>query len=180
MFAYILLLVTFLAIIHFIYEAIIAPSMRFKARLDLFRLRDELRSMKIKHGDTLDDKHFNYLQDSINSTINMIPRFELMTISMMMVALKKDSYLEKKLQERLKVLDDCVIPDVIEIRKRSMDIALRAYFINSGMWFCYLLPIAISLGLYKALKDKIRSIISLPIHGLEKIAPKYNSPEIFG
>jgi hypothetical protein len=178
MMTYILLTVTFLAITHFIYEAILAPSMRLKARFDLFRLRDELRSLKINHGEILDNKHFTYLHDSINTAINMIPRFELMTISIMITELKKDRELGRKLNERLRVMDDCTIPDVIMIRKKITDIALRAYFINSGMWFYYLLPIALTLGLYKALKEKIKSIISLPTSVLEKIAPKYISPEM--
>jgi hypothetical protein len=68
-----------LTLAHFIYESIVAPSLRLKIRYDLFALRDELRFLKIKRGSSLDDKHYVYLQDSINTMISHLARYDIAT-----------------------------------------------------------------------------------------------------
>jgi hypothetical protein len=170
--------IALLAIIHFVYEAILAPSFRLKLRCDLFLLRDELRSLKVDHAEMLDDKHFTYLQDSINSIILMIPRFEIGTVAMINRELEKDKSLEEKVQKRVKLLDDCAIPEVAVIRKKSLHLAFKALLINGGMCFLYILPMAILSVLYKAVANSIRAVISVPKPDLDKIAPYINSSKI--
>jgi len=45
-----------LAVYHFVYEGILAPSFRLKLRFELFELRDELRKLKISHAEDLRDE----------------------------------------------------------------------------------------------------------------------------
>jgi hypothetical protein len=58
-----------LAALHFVYESILAPSFRLSLRFKLFVLRDEVRQLKIDCASSLNDRHFDFLQDSINNLI---------------------------------------------------------------------------------------------------------------
>jgi hypothetical protein len=50
-------LMFFLALAHFIYESILAPSWRLSLRFRLFSLRDEVRALEADCRDGLDDEH---------------------------------------------------------------------------------------------------------------------------
>lgn len=171
----ILIVLSFLAIGHFIYEAIIAPSLRLSVRFDLFALRDELRALKIEQGDALSNKHFEYLQDSINAIVLMLPRFDAGMLNSMNKELENNKELEAKVEARVKVLDDCVTPSVSKIREKSLRLAYAAFAINTGMLFLFLLPLIMLINL----KKRLRSLVSLSKPDLEKIARSIGPPEIF-
>jgi hypothetical protein len=80
----------------------------------------------------LDDKHFDYLQDSLNSLISMLYRFDLATVATIDRELQRDLRLRKVVKDRTRTLDDCHIPEVHEVRQRSLRIAVKAFFVNSG------------------------------------------------
>ncbi len=69
-----------LAIIHFIYEGIIAPSMRLHYRYRLFTLRDELRFLKATHKDELPDEVFILLQNILNNSITLLHRVNFVAV----------------------------------------------------------------------------------------------------
>jgi hypothetical protein len=163
------------AIFHFVYEAIIAPSLRLKIRFELFALRDKLRELKINHGDTLDNKHFKHLQDSINSIILMLPRFDVGMLTTMERELDRNNDLKLKLNERIKILDDCNIPEAMEIRTKSLNLAHQAFFVNIGGFVLLILP----LVFWNVMKKRIKTVVSLSKPDLEKIDPTINSSEIF-
>lgn len=177
--SFILIAMVLLAICHFIYEGIIAPSLRLKLRFKLFALRDELRSLKVDHKHQLREKHFEYLQDSINSSIAMLPRFDIWTMITIIRKLESDKELGAKAQERRKILDDCNIPDITRIREKSVGAAMEALLVNSGMWLFLLVPVIVIFVLYKTVTNKIKSIVVLPKPDLEKIAPNLHSTEAF-
>ena len=169
--SYLLLFIVALVISHYIYEALIVPTLRLKIRFELFKLRDELRFLKIKNGHNFQNKHFTYLHDSINSAISMVPRFEIYTIATINMELKKNKTLDNRIKERLKVMDDCNIPEIVEIRRRTEMLALKALCVNSGMWVPYILPILLFSLLYQFIKSRVMSIVSIPKPDLEKIIP---------
>src|SRR5262245_60473492 len=99
-----------LALFHFIYESILAPSLRLSLRHNLFGLRDELRRLKVQYGDAFDDTHFLYLQGSINTMIAMIPRYDLATLYYAQRAYKRDAEFRNHVDERADMLGNCTIP----------------------------------------------------------------------
>jgi hypothetical protein len=177
--SYLIIGLIFLAVMHFIYESIVAPSLRLRVRFELFSLRDELRALKVEHGDRLDDKHFNYLQDSINSIIFILPRIEIFTLAHIRQSVGKDARLNARLTERQKILDDCDIPEMGNIRKRSIDLSIDALGINSGMWVVYILPPMALGAIRKSIARWIKAFISLSEPDLQKIAPNHNSNSVF-
>lgn len=170
--SYFLLFMMVVVSFHFVYESIIAPSWRLSIRFRLFALRDELRTLKIEHGDRLDNKHFHYLQDSINSIIQALPRLEVTTIAHVKQAIENDAELKKRLIARQKILDDCAYPEMSNIRKKSIALSIEALGANSAGWWIYFIPLMTAGGIYKSIERRVRALISLSDPDLDKIAPE--------
>ncbi|EGR4465768.1 hypothetical protein DDN65_11545, partial [Vibrio cholerae] len=67
--------------VHYIYQAIVLPSYRQKARDELFILRDELRARLVEiqgHADKSTLRAFKEVDDGINRSLN---RLHLMTFT---------------------------------------------------------------------------------------------------
>ena len=74
---YILLIsLAVLAILHFIYEAIILPTIRWNLRNELFSLRDKLRNVVI-NKEQYDPATFELAHSGINHFINRLHHLDL-------------------------------------------------------------------------------------------------------
>jgi hypothetical protein len=104
---YLFVVLIVFALYHFVYESILAPSERLKLRFELFELRDRLRALKVDHSDYLEDRHFHYLQDSLNSLICLLGRFDLATLSRIELEFQLDPELRRRSEMRTAILDDC-------------------------------------------------------------------------
>jgi len=160
---------------HFVYESILAPSIRLELRFELFKLRDELRSLKINNLSSKTsepefvDGHYAYLQDSINALLCILYRYDLAAIWTITDQINRDEDLRHRVEARARLLDDCELPAVRSIRKRQLDIATKALAVNSGPVLLLLLAPAFALRGYKAVRGKIRGEIktSLTVPGTD-------------
>jgi hypothetical protein len=109
------------------------PSFRLQLRFELFRMRDELRNLKMRRND-LDDKHFLYLQDSINTLIANLVRFDAATLTRIDLELQRDSELRARTEARCKVMDDCAVAEARRIRRKCNIVGVKALAVNSGGW----------------------------------------------
>src|SRR5262245_37669523 len=129
----------FLSVLHFVYEMIVAPSLRMAARYRLFALRDELRTLKASGA--LEEQHFRYLQDSLNALIRALDAFNLSLLIRWEHLLRRDTAFRARVEERLKVLDECSNTAALRIRAESVRIALEGFVINCGGGLLYLAPV---------------------------------------
>jgi hypothetical protein len=159
------------AVLHFIYESIIAPSLRLKLRFELFALRDELRLLKIDCGHRLDDRLFDHLQASLNTLIRVLPRMDLTTLAAVKRELRTNPQVREQVEARSKVLDECGIPKLREIRSRSLQVAAKAFAVNGGGWGIYLLPLLLPLVSYAGIRKAIKASLLLSEPDLNKVAP---------
>src|ERR1044071_2858454 len=123
-----------LTLFHFIYDGIIAPSLRFDLRFRLFTLRDELRAAKIKHREEIDEEAFCFLQNTINNTIKHINLASLKVyFSARHLTPDDEKFMERvdKLEEKI---DSCPITTVKDIRDKHTWLIGYAFLINSGGW----------------------------------------------
>jgi len=158
-----------LVLLHFVYEGIIAPSLRLNLRFRLFQLRDELRMLKIRHGSDFDDKHFHYLQDGVNNLLSGLPRIDITLLVRVMNEIASDKQLKQRMDARAKILDDCKLDDARRLRKQSIEIVERALTINSGAWVLYVLPIALAAVCYKSTIKTLRSLTALSQSDFAKV-----------
>lgn len=173
--SYLIIAIVVCAILHFVFEAIVAPSLRLDLRYRLFALRDELRSLKIEHTEQLDRKHFEYLHESINVTIAFLNRFDIATITKINQLVEHDAELRQRVEARSKILDDCGLKSVKEIRRKTVRIAGAAFLTNSGAWGLYLLPVAVIAACFSAAKhlarQQVKTLTALPEAELERRFP---------
>lgn len=165
-------LMFFLALAHFIYESVLAPSWRLSLRYRLFALRDEVRALKADCGDLLDDERFAYLQDSINTMIAMLHRCGVAAIIAAELRYRRDPEFKRRVDARAAILDDCNIPQAQNIRRRSLHLIARAIAVNSGMLCAPLFPFALmGIGL-STLQKRLRKFSALSRRELESVAPE--------
>jgi hypothetical protein len=154
---------------HFVYESTLAPSFRLQLRFELFRMRDELRNLKMRRND-LDDKHFLYLQDSINTLIANLVRFDAATLTRIDLELQRDSELRARTEARCKVMDDCAVAEARRIRRKCNIVGVKALAVNSGGWGGYILPGVFLLVGLSELKRGIKAALSIPEKDFARVA----------
>ena len=164
------------ALCHFVYESILAPSLRLELRFELFKLRDEVRFLKMNNLSSkaasepeFVDEHYGYLQDSINSLLCILHRYDLAAIWTITDQISRDEALRQRVEARARLLEDCELPAVLSVRKRQINIAAKALAVNSGPMLLLLLAPAFALRGYKAVRGKIRGEIktSLTVPGTD-------------
>jgi hypothetical protein len=175
---YIIFGIIALAIWHWWYETILAPSLRLEFRFRLFKLRDEARELKMHLGSNFDDRHFHYLQDSINNAITLLPRMDVAMLVTVAKRMEHDAELRARIAARSKILDDCKFPEAADIRKRANEVLGFVVGANSGGWIPYLIPIALAVACYKQAEATVKSITALSEADLQSIAPSSASPAV--
>lgn len=159
------------AAFHFIYEGIIAPSLRFNLRFKLFGLRDDLRRLKVGKGGELSDEVFNVMQGVINNTITLLHRTNLDLIVRAEIDLEEDAALRKRVQKRRELLDACPLEEVQRIRKEAGTAMYRAVLINSGGWFVYIVPVFVLIGCASRVQSFVKASLTMPEYEVDRLTP---------
>lgn len=106
-------------------------SKHWEYRLELFRLRDELRNLSIQTEKRLDPKIFHYTQSGMNSMLKMIPFLDIRLLKRALKAIHEDDALRKRIEERIQILNECDIPEFREIQNQTFRLQARILFLNS-------------------------------------------------
>jgi hypothetical protein len=170
--SYVIFGLAVLALFHFIYESILAPSFRMKLHFELCALRDELRRLNWTRGQELTRGTYAYLDEALVCLDSMLHRFDVGTLTAVRRALTRDPGLKREIEERAKALEACPMIEAIEIRERLVRIATRALLINHGAWCIYVLPAVLGCLSFGSARAQIRSAVSVPRSELSRIAPE--------
>ncbi len=166
---YLLYFLIIIVFYHFIYEGILAPSLRLKLRFDLFKIRDRLRNLKHEDSDVCSDEVFAYLQDSINNGLRMLHKTDLIRLVSIDAKIEKNPVLQKQIQRRREALCAVIDPDVQECMKDLNYVARTALLVNSGGWYIYLVPIALIWSAFDRIKEEVRELLAMPEAQFEKV-----------
>jgi len=160
------------AILHFVYESIIAPSLRLELRLALIRLESEVRLLKVPEPQLFE------LQDSINSLTCILFKFDLVTIYAISKEIDRDAALKRRVEARARVLDECLLPEVRALRDKQIRIATKALIVNSGSMLLWsILPASLFVGC-QTLSSKIKNSLTVPAPDLERFILDERSPGV--
>jgi len=170
-----------LALLHYIYESIMLPSIRLKFRYRMFSLRDDLRRLRVQHGDVLNQKLYHHLQTSLNVTLDNLYRIDLAAFLTVHRRYQTDREFRERVERRARLLDEllaeCPLPQVLDIRDEQLRVFRRVFLANAGSWFIYLIPAALVLLCFEQLKSFIRKISSIPEYEVTKtLAPPPPAP----
>jgi len=151
-------LLAFLAAYHFIYEGIVAPSLRIKFRNKLFYLRDALRMLKIERSGALNDSVFNEMQEAINHALNLQHKITILGIISYVIHLEKDPALKASVQRRLNNIEKCDIHEFKVIDTTLSTIFFKITLVNSGAWALYVIPLFMTLFVIGRIRQGIERI----------------------
>ena len=158
-----LLLILFvLSVAHFFYEGVLAPSWRMLLRNRLFVLRDELRNLKIAGINPDDDRAFWYVHDGLNHLLNRLPSLSLSGRFYAWRAYRTDERLREMIAERTELLEKCGDARIREIFEAAGDVVKKAFLVNMGGWFIYLVPVVLVLATIQSLTKLASSIVLTP------------------
>jgi hypothetical protein len=166
-----MLIVFFIALIHFIYEGIVLPSIRVHLRNRLFRLRDELRNIRIEEPDQCPKEVFFYLDEGISLFLNKLP---LMTMELWLKVdreYKKNPELKELSIKRRNMVEGCKSERVRRVYKNVYQVLEYAFLFNMGVWFFYLVPIALVVFSFSKIAESIIELLMMPRSESQKMLP---------
>ena len=159
--SYLIAALIVIAILHLLFESIIAPSVRMKLRFELFSLRDDLRRLKADRDPSVSNRQFECLQESINVLIGVLHRFDGATLVAVEYELRRNPLLRTQVDARARILDGCTSRRARAIRARSVQLATAALAVNSGGWLIYVLPLLLLVVGYSRVRQLIASALTL-------------------
>ncbi|HRL97833.1 MAG TPA: hypothetical protein PLE22_00125 [Acidovorax sp.] len=167
-----IILLSVIAIVHFVYESIIAPSLRMHLRNKLFELRDEVRAVRVEGVDPDDEKAYWYTHDGIN---NLLDRLSWMTLHARVtatMAYAQDADLQKLVEERKAMLDQCKNRRIHKIFDKTSLVVEEAFVVNMGAWAIYVVPIGVFFSSLGQLKKLVSNLILTPERKREEMLPR--------
>ena len=163
--AYLLITITILAVVHFVVETTLLPSYRLKTRFQAFALRDELRNLKMTSPLDLSGKEYNFLQESINVTVEFLSFFNIKSAIDSYTFFKKNPGISKEADCRQKVIYECANEQYQSIRKRTLRLARETFLANSAMLILYLFPFMLAIVIVAFFVKKLNDCTTL-IHNI--------------
>lgn len=165
------LLVVLASFWHFIYEGIVAPSIRARLRFDVFRLRDSLRIMASNNG--ADKRTFTHVHDLLNTAIQVIPVVSISAIAEARRAVHADQDLQRRISKRDAVLESAN-QEIRDLVDQACRVAYKALLVNSGGWYFYLVPLTAAYWPIRRICNAVDRLLMIPERDLEKaIAPSF-------
>ena len=168
----ILIAIFWLALFHFVYESIIAPSVRIDLRNRLFVVRDQIRAVMIDGVGEEDKEAFWLVHNGINSYLTRLPYLTVSSQIAAIEAYRRDKHLRDVVEAHLSAIERC---DDIRIRHafdRAVLIVGEALVVNSGGWLAYLLPAALVAATFTKLKRLARNLVLLPDRAADRLLPQ--------
>lgn len=160
-----------ISIWHFIYEVIIAPSIRLNLRNRLFKLRDELRQIKIDGISSQDEKAFWFVHDGINNFLNRIPSLTLERVKALDAEYENNKALKRVMNEHLSAVKNSSDLRIKDVFTKTNSVIGAAIITNMGGWFIYLIPICFIVLTMKKLSNYASELIVAPTKDVERLMP---------
>lgn len=143
--AYLMFIAFFLAICHFIVEAIIVPSVRWSYRLEVFQLRDRLRMLQLGYPNDISKEAFQALESGVNNALSLIKVFDFWFAYKTNTYVQSDPELEKRLERRYQAATECKNAEFQAIASRLNSILTATMIWNTAGWFIYIVPLVYAL-----------------------------------
>ena len=162
--AWALIGLAFASLWHFVYEAILLPSIRQNLRHKIFALRDRLRAFKAENPAQCSDETFGLMDEQLSWLIHNLPKITFSLVSQSERLLKRNAELRDEVAQRVKILKGCQLNEYVEIRKEAAELTMRTLAYNSGGWIVYLVPIVYPVLWWDKLSKRAQRATSLPVH----------------
>lgn len=156
---------------HFIYEGILMPAIRFKLRLELFKIRDTIRRIKIDGGDDIPEAAFSYAERNVNQIVNILKFVDPFVLDEAKRHLANDPQLATRIEQARAEFTQTASEELQEQYRKAIRVGVTASCINSGGWVIYLLPLVLPCMFASHLVKTVAMMASAPPHEIEKMIP---------
>lgn len=158
-----------LSFICWLYHSTILPSIRYGLRLDLFRLRDELRQMVIDGLLQEEDPAFPILDAQLSSMISHVSRFDI-TIAFTRVKEAERKKIEEFAEKRHGLVCEHRLPEVQRIDRQAFLVMSAAFVLNSLIISLLAIPVLLVMALVTAGIKKCVSGLKTMFYGWMMVA----------
>lgn len=138
---YIFIAAVALALWHFIYEGMVAPSLRMHLRYRLFALRDRLRAAKAFEAESVPDDAFQIMEDSLRNAIRLLPRTNLDMLRRARQYLQDNPEVAAAIAKRQETVRACANDEIAGIDRALKSSGVSALTVNSAGWAIYVVPL---------------------------------------
>lgn len=166
-----LIILMAIAMMHFIYDGILLPSIRQHNRNKLFELRDRLRNDALNGLNKNDLEAFNMLHDGINNLVNKLPMLTVSVYVEIEMASKNDAKFNERIEKRRAVMENCSSDEIKAVRDEINEILIKSLIANTGGWMIYMIPIALVFGFWKRLINDCKKLLAIPNNEINRIIP---------
>lgn len=129
-----------------IYQAAILPGIRQTLRFEIFKLRDELRSLVVQGVIAEQDKGFVLLHGHLNFMVSSLPRFDVYGAFRALESL--DAEKREEIGRRLQLLQETPA-QIRGIYEQSLKVFVKALILNSLLFFILLSIIIMTRTLFE-------------------------------
>lgn len=164
------------AFAHFIYDGILAPSMRCKLRNDLFDLRDQLRTAQISNRDSKATEAFDVVHAGINAYLN---RLQAVTVSLRAKFYqlnREDARFQQEWHRRRRVVEEARNQELEQIKARANATIELAFVVNSAPLLVYSLPVALCLAPLFQLRRWSQALVAMKPSQTDRLIPRTSEP----
>jgi hypothetical protein len=158
---YCIVILFFAAVWHFVYQAILLPTIHASLRNRLFALRDELRSYHFENSSKRFARSYSVAQDGINNAINSMEVLGLDLQLRMAHRHATDEAFRARVDERRRILRESESPEIKEIVARANDALRQIFVLNSGGWMVYVVPVAVGVVFFRKIKATTKDLFAL-------------------
>jgi hypothetical protein len=139
--AYLMLVFFFGAIVHYVYQSILAPSMRLDVEARLRKLHGELDLAERAQAEDVSRRCFSVLRQSHKRLLEALDRISVVALLEVDRELRGNQPVREQVEARSASFERCEIPAVRALRPRTLRIALQAVAINNGGLILSILPL---------------------------------------
>ncbi|MEJ1962626.1 MAG: hypothetical protein WDO56_14215 [Gammaproteobacteria bacterium] len=143
--SYVVCVLLALALWHWLYESVLAPSFRRVLRLELIALQAELAGFEVRPGDSCGSRVLHALADSLMTLNLVLHRLDVVTLTAVEFEIRRNPALRELAESRTMMFQSCGVDALRDLRRRSLRLAARAVAVNSGAWCIFVVPAALAL-----------------------------------
>ncbi len=151
------------SVLHFIYEGVIAPSLRMHFRYRLFAIRDELRNELTSFPQHLHDEAYSELQEGINRAIAAMAQVHVSTIIRGRRWLKNNPQAAKEIENRRKRMNRCADPTFKRLREQFSSMFVWVLLVNSGGLFFWIVPPIVAILSFHRVRRLLVNVVFTPV-----------------
>lgn len=123
---------------HWVYESVLAPSLRQALQFELESLRRAMRELRQSGR----DPHAEALSECVDAVGATFETFDVVTVAAVKRELHRNPLLRARIEARRRLLEGTENAALQSIRRRAVRLAHKALAVNSGAWCIFVIPVA--------------------------------------